>query len=249
MDSLSFLVNFIIANHFQNNYCLYIVCDEKCNLSYENLPPFILATLKQNGTVYFNENLFKLKCEGIIIESAKPVTVFKQFECHLKTTLTRFNRRRYLFAPSSEMVENIDEIFSLKELKFVADLLMVTLDKTKRSGDCKFWCYTEDVYLFRTHKYVGIDGNNQSLVVDVWYSKNGSFVYGRNLYPDKLSNQEGRVLKVSTFDYLPYSYLGKSNNFFLFIGVDRRDVSSSVTGYIFKAVLEHSVHSVSVSAI
>ncbi|KAI2473956.1 Ionotropic receptor 41a.3, partial [Diabrotica virgifera virgifera] len=49
--------------------------------------------------------------------------------------------------------------------------------------------------------------NCEKVLLDVWYSKNKSFVFDNNLYPDKLKNQMGRVLKLATMHYVPYNII------------------------------------------
>lgn len=64
-----------------------------------------------------------------------------------------------------------------------------------------------------THKYVG-DFHNETVLLDKWYSNNQTFRFNNDLYPDKLTNQQGRALRVATFTYPPYAVPGTVQSFY-----------------------------------
>lgn len=66
------------------------------------------------------------------------------------------------------------------------------------------------VYELWTHEFGGPENNFRNpILVDVWFSKNYSFLYNNNLYPDKISDQKGKALKVAAITYPPYTVVGK----------------------------------------
>ncbi|XP_044265395.1 uncharacterized protein LOC123011820 [Tribolium madens] len=90
-----------------------------------------------------------------------------------------------------------------QELQYVSDLLLVL--PNKENGTEYFEIITHQ-YGHQNKKKI-----NKTLLLDVWYSHNYSFLHGKDLFPNKLSNQNGRQLKIGTFTYEPYSIIGKKS--------------------------------------
>ncbi|GLV36133.1 hypothetical protein CBL_08626 [Carabus blaptoides fortunei] len=101
---------------------------------------------------------------------------------------------------------------SIPVLHFVPDVLVVAfeIDLNVTEQQCLSIFYACSVtFRFITHRFVGISGNDDIIVLDYWFSNNMSFMMHNNLYPDKISNMEGRVFKMATFTYKPYAIVSK----------------------------------------
>jgi hypothetical protein len=187
------LVNFIIDHYHGDRRCLFIFTDD--DLDYGGAVPAVRIKMTAGKIDYdliFNYN----GCQSVVVYVADPVEVFVEFEHQIRHHLERFNTRRFLIVPRT-LDEDFDKrFFALKELNFVSDLLVVLP--------------REEVFELKTHRYVGVSDNNQPVLLDRWFPENQSFAFGSDLYPDKLTNQFGRALRMATFTYEPYSVIGKS---------------------------------------
>lgn len=197
MDSpLDILTNIIIEEYFLMTGCLIIITDFGNVFRYNGHIP--LVKIQDN---YIHEDTFihYLGCQGIIMKTNNPVSNFQKLENQIKGAKDRFNNRKFLLLPGNEMRENLSDILTTNEIKFVADFNVV---------EGKFISHIEDVFVIWTHSYVGKDINNK-IVLDEWFPTNRSFLYKNNLYPNKLINQMGKILNMATFYYEPYSVIGK----------------------------------------
>ncbi|KAK9738031.1 Ligand-gated ion channel [Popillia japonica] len=110
----------------------------------------------------------------------------------MKLGSDRFNFRKYLLLPVTDQLENSLDVLKSEAAEFVADILIAELHNAT----------TFDLY---THKFVGPQVKSADLIwLDRWYSANNSFLFGANLYPDKMGDLEGRPFKIICFTYKPY---------------------------------------------
>ncbi|GJQ86939.1 hypothetical protein Trydic_g11806 [Trypoxylus dichotomus] len=139
-------------------------------------------------------------CQGILVIAQNSTGIFENLEMGMKLGDERFNIRRYLFLPTEDRLEDNLRIFNSKTAEFVADMLVVILNKTESSASEE--TYTFDLY---THKFVGSKENvNDAIWLDRWYSSNKTFLLNSNLYPDKLKDWQGRPCGIICFTYKPY---------------------------------------------
>lgn len=194
---LDLLANLIILKYFQNSRCLLIFTDQGNSFEYSGNIPVINIEI-ENNTVH-SEIIFNyFGCQGIIMKTNSPVSMFKSFELEIRLGIERFNRRKFLVLPGVNMYENFTDILSTDEIMYVADL-----DVVEESNNA-----IDTFYTIWTHSYVGTDSKTR-VTLDYWFLKNETFLFNINLYPDKLRNQMGRTLKIGTFHYEPYAVLGK----------------------------------------
>lgn len=194
---INILSNLIIKTYFQDSNCLFIFTDKENAFQYVGDLPVVNVETKMSN---LSPNIFlqHFGCHGIIIRSDHPVSQFKSFEREIKFAKERFNSRKFLLLPGNNMKENFSDILQCPELMYVADLDIVELTNNDNGFIFTIW----------THFYVGIKSEEKK-VLDVWFSNNSTFLYENNLYPDKLSNQMGRNIRMATFLYEPYSIVGK----------------------------------------
>lgn len=60
-------------------------------------------------------------------------------------------------------------------------------------------------YNLVTSKFVGQFNNTSSILMDIFYGETISFKHNRNLFLNKLSNLEKRIIKFAIFNYKPYT--------------------------------------------
>lgn len=56
-----------------------------------------------------------------------------------------------------------------------------------------------------TSQFVGRFNNTSPLLLDTFYGQNATFKQNANLFPDKLSNLEQRIVRLALFNYKPYT--------------------------------------------
>lgn len=199
---LDILVSLIVTHHFQNERCLLILTNNEVPFSYNSIgAPF--AILRNESGIFQYELLFSYHgCQGIIIHSKEPWTVFDQIEKQIRLHWDRFNRRKYLILWTKNEKENVIERFG-KHLNYVADLLVVVFEgAVRKSGPKKgprlSESESEEIYSLYTHRYVGNENCNAPVLIRKWVPNSSDFSFLDDLYPDKLKNQMGRKLKIAT---------------------------------------------------
>lgn len=194
---ISILTNLILTRYFNLSRCVVTLTNEILHLDSLETVTFVHLLVNDNKIpvdLFFRRH----GCQGFIIQTKNALEVFENLEYQMRHNSERFNNRRYLFLPSSFGENREIEVFKSKDLYFVTDILVLS-NKEENS---------EVVYQFLTHKYVGKENHSEIIVLDEWFSNNGSFLKGNNLYPDKISNLQGRTIRIATFTYLPLTYVG-----------------------------------------
>ncbi|XP_030764855.1 glutamate receptor 3-like [Sitophilus oryzae] len=134
---------------------------------------------------------------------------------------------------TKKTVENISQIFETKEIFYVPNLIIINqltslYNQHKEKGISVKQKNTN--FKIKTHKYTGCCNNNEIVFLDQWFSKNSSFLYGVNLFPNKLTDQKGRSVRAAVFTYEPYTIVD-SNNSYRYMG------SEMVTLLVFSQYL------------
>ncbi|CAH1142289.1 unnamed protein product [Phyllotreta striolata] len=194
--SADVLTNIIINTYFLSTRCIIIFTDRPSGFNHA-FPIPVVQINAENSDVRPEIFLNRFGCQGIVIDHRQPLAVFQRFEWEIRRSLERFNRRKFLVSSGAK---NAMSVFDSEELNFVADLVVVESEE----DSCKLW----------THRYVGVDGNSQKRLLDVWFPRNRSFLRGADLYPNKLVDQMGRSLKLATFQYEPSSVIDIENQVF-----------------------------------
>ncbi|XP_050515858.1 glutamate receptor ionotropic, delta-2-like [Diabrotica virgifera virgifera] len=206
---LDILLNIIVKTYFLDSRCLLVFTDEDNYFDYNGDIPVINIKVSKDS---INPHLFLhyFGCKAVLIKTNNPVTVFEQFENEIRTSIERFNERKFLIAPGLHINENITNIFLSHSIRYVVDFVAITLADYSWNNNSFISKHIERYNLW-THKYVGFDYSQKELL-DTWYSVNRSFVHNSNLYEYKLKNQMGRTLRMATFQYEPYSIPGETIN-------------------------------------
>lgn len=206
---LTTLVNIIIDKYLtEGSRCLFLFKDNYCEVfEYHGNVSLVVVDVTRNKV---NPNLVfqEYGCQGFIIQSNDPVKIFNQLEYDMKFQKDRFNLRKYLILITDSSY-NYTQIFDSGYLQYVSDVLLIyprqNTEFCKSSLGVK--CESQD-YELLTHKYVGQEQNESPVLLDFWFSANQSFLFNTPLFPNKITSQEGRILRTSLFTYEPYSITG-----------------------------------------
>ncbi|XP_066262231.1 glutamate receptor ionotropic, kainate 4-like [Euwallacea similis] len=183
---MEILLNTIITTYFSSARCINVINNHSHSLNIKLNTPTTVSTFFTNF-----DHVRIHQCQDFLVYSQRPVTIFKYLEEKIKVHPQRFNQRRYIFASSDNHHLDFFKIFNSTEISFVSNLILVVdLDQTAIG----IW----------THRYVGFENSNEIYLLDKWFRANQSFMLEQNLFPDKLKNQEGRVLRTAIFSYMPY---------------------------------------------
>ncbi|KAF5307157.1 hypothetical protein FQR65_LT00673 [Abscondita terminalis] len=202
---LKVLLSTIVHKYLQNSTCLIIISQNSDNYVLSSTIPIVNVQVTDN-TIQ-NKLLFRnYGCQAILIVHQNSSLILQQLEYQMKMHNDRFNSRKYL------IVADDTDIFLLSELEYIVDFLLI-VPANSSEEECILLndlCWVHGIFELVTHKYVGAVNNSFLVTLDFWSTRNNSFAYGNNLYPDKLSNQRGRELRCATFTYKPYSIVGKT---------------------------------------
>lgn len=213
---LNILSNIILSKYYGDSVCIFVITDPYNDFYYNGKIPTV--NLKVNDNVFHPDNFRRsYGCLGFLLKSNTPCELFYNIEKMIRYSDERFNERQYLILPGDDYDETkIMCMFDLEEIEYVDDILIVIPKQIKivthdeysnQTIEYKqFFLETPNITAFDliTHKYIG-DIHNETVLLDKWFSSNKSFIYNNNLYPDKITNQKGRALRVTTFTYPPYA--------------------------------------------
>ncbi|XP_017773003.1 PREDICTED: uncharacterized protein LOC108560073 [Nicrophorus vespilloides] len=184
---LTVFMNLIAEKYFQNSTCVYQNHDLLIDIA--RIPAVLESCSPQ----------IQHDCEVLVIKA----TLLDHIEDMYKFRgYSQYNKRKYVIIAETPM--EVELIFKARALKFIADLLIILVEEEECNS---LFCFTPNVILqLFTHRFVGLNGNNDKMLIDVWFSRNSSFLHGdKVLFPEKIKNQQGRNFTVASFSYLPFS--------------------------------------------
>lgn len=157
-----------------------------------------------------------------------PSDFLANFDENIHVTNQRRVDRKIIFLPTSDDDETRDELIAITQepaLTFITDILLVlpACNSLPNENNCT-------KYDLGTHRFLGPSGNNDLIILDSWDGSdgdNGTFENNANLFPDKISNLQGRELNVATFSYKPYSILELDENDNI-IGLDGTEMKTCI---------------------
>lgn len=137
----------------------------------------------------------------------------------------RYNNRRIIVV-TDRNGDAMNKIFATRSLQFVTNFLLLFWNKTIHneinSTDSQLLhpdtCSKINLY---THKYVGIENDSHlPLLLDTFDGCANIFERNASLFPDKLTNQHGRPLRILISDLLiPRGYIRNLRLNFILINV------------------------------
>ncbi|KRT81137.1 hypothetical protein AMK59_5438 [Oryctes borbonicus] len=201
------LINLILNQYFNNTGCLIILSHDRLDyFNYHGKLPSVFVNLQDSN---IPENLIfrYYGCHGIIIVGENPITIFQNVELKMKFAQDRFNFRRYLFISTEHHCSSNLKNLRSKAMMFVEDILIICSISNRNLNSLEEDEYTFELY---THKFVGPRKQLTDIIwLNTWYYRNQSFLLNSNLYPDKICDQQGRILRIVCFTYKPFTVVGK----------------------------------------
>ncbi|XP_037033035.1 glutamate receptor 1-like [Bradysia coprophila] len=109
--------------------------------------------------------------------------------------LQRFSENHFVFVPTKDVDVNSNamEILNHTSIFDVPNILIIMPNIDENSFD------------LITSQFVGRFNNTSPMLLDTFYGRNTTFKQNANLFPDKLSNLQQRVVRLALFNYKPYS--------------------------------------------
>ena len=95
---------------------------------------------------------------------------------------------------------DVPNILIIKPVIVNEDETEATASATDNDGQ-----HTTSLYDLITHQFVGRFNNTSPILLDTFYGRNTTFKQNANLFPDKLSNLEQRIVRLALFNYKPYT--------------------------------------------
>lgn len=204
MLALEKLLGIIIKKYLIKTYCLSIFSELTLNVV-EDVPIMRFNDSDPSSMSSYIMQSFDIGCSDFIIMMDTPSDFLSIYDENIHETNQRRPYRKIIFLPTSDDEEMRKELISITQesaLSFLPDLLLVlpACDSLPNESNCT-------KYDLGTHKFVGVSGNNDLVILDSWNGDDNTFEKNANLFPDKISNMQGRKLNVATFTYKPYSIL------------------------------------------
>ncbi|XP_046960589.1 uncharacterized protein LOC124530459 [Vanessa cardui] len=201
---IQILLQTIVTNYLNSSNCITVVSE---NALLFNLPNSFMYLDANNTDDLANLmlNASEMGCSDYIVQINDPEIFMIAFEKVVHMGNVRRSDRKVIMLPvqnkhiaSNNSDKNLINILSMKEVSFVANILLIV------PSDSNSGCDTYDLI---THKFVGPDDNNKPVCLDKWNSCTSKFEKNANLFPHNMSNLYGKIVKVAGFTYTPYVLL------------------------------------------
>nr|AXU25109.1 ionotropic receptor 3 [Cyrtorhinus lividipennis] len=139
---------------------------------------------------------FYHKCPRYVVQISKPTCFFPAWFLARNGSTYEKHNPRVLFLPIKPHATVYgEEVLAMNQTNISHDILIA------ETSDSKEWPIT--LYTNNFWQYVGEPGRIGRLYLDEWSWETG-FKRNVDLYPDKVRDLRGKVLRLSAFPYLPY---------------------------------------------
>lgn len=203
------ILNILIQQYFASPNCLMVISDSAN--SKLNLPLGVLMVnidISCNMSTIADKIFRNFGCDNFILNVDNPSTIFMAIENEIpKYSETMHDRKYIIFYHNTTL--NAFEIFEMKPIDFLANIVLICPDELDVSHDFLVFSHDDVVLTFWTHKYSGLQNQNTPYLLDKWFCRNVSFIFENDLFYDKIRNQNGRRISVGVFDYRPFVIVGK----------------------------------------
>ncbi|XP_071054383.1 glutamate receptor 1-like [Onthophagus taurus] len=200
MNELTVLLNTLLLSYFNNTQCVFLVIDQETGI--------------ENNWINFNHS-----CQGFIIFSDHPVDVFDNIERNMyidRESPYKFNKKKYIFLLNQE--EDLHLFNKSKYLNHVPNVLFLTKKESYKKLNFDTFISSEINFTIFTHSYFG--NEHEIISLDTWSSTQNKFLFGRNLFFDKTTDLQGKIITLGAFTYNPYVIIG--SNYSNSYGIDIR---------------------------
>ncbi|CAB3243457.1 unnamed protein product [Arctia plantaginis] len=198
---LELLLDILIQKYLSTSSCISFVLET--SLIFHSPVGFIYITPDEKVLVEQILAVSEIGCSDYVILMKEPEKFMNAFERVIHLGNVRRSDRKLIFLPHDANLNDVNlasKVFSLKGSAFVANMLIVAYSKNSQQE-----CLVFDLI---THKFVGTDSQlNAPLYLDRWNSCTTKFEKQANLFPNDMTNLQGKTLKVACFTYKPYALL------------------------------------------
>lgn len=198
---LNTLVNLIMSKYFNDTICIMYTFDRNKDIVHLSTVPVILTQDVDNFQLDSQQI-----CKNFLIQCENASSALYQVERVIRIDSDgMYNDRKYVIIVDNQ--EEFDIFFNISTLTFVRDILIVFILENQVE-DNKLLLPLDNSLEVRlyTHKYVGIEDNNNPVLLDIWFAQNQSFKFNFNLFPDKVTDQQGRELRAPCMTRFPFAY-------------------------------------------
>ncbi|XP_076268766.1 glutamate receptor-like [Rhynchophorus ferrugineus] len=212
VTNIEILLNVILQQYILPTRCITLITDHNSTINnvVKGTPTLNIFLESYDELFTIDKKLFRnYGCQAFILGVSKPAETFSKIEQYIKYQNETLTDRKYIVVDTPGTSQQALSIFQTREIDFVCDILIISSEISKRwsnNGKLGILGQSSEEYTLRTHQFVGLD-RNKVVLLDRWFSSNRSFEIGANLFPDKLSNQQGRQTKIGFFHYEPYILL------------------------------------------
>lgn len=209
---LGVLINLIVTQYFRNFHCVFYFIENNYDIVSQSVPAVIIntSTILEEYIAEEDRNLidFDTYCQGFVIQAQNINLIFNYVEEFLMDAnmIYKYNIRKYLFIVATE--ESIDEILGSPHINTVSNMLFVSSSKLVSEEIQYFDLKHHEICNLWTTSFITSNVYEKTLL-DRWSSKNQSFIYKSILFPEKMPNQQGKLLNISTYSLSPYSVVGE----------------------------------------
>lgn len=163
-------------------------------------------------TMEFLSNIYSLGCKGFIVRSQdRQTAVERLIKGYKKSAFSGYNDKRYLFLPKDENDDNTTFLEG-KYMYYMPNLVFLS---PKNTTDFEIVGHN----FFNGYKYDVLGEKVE--VLDVWQSGVG-LMTGKNLYPDRITNLNGKLLKLGVMHYSPYTIVMRDGDRIQYDGLETR---------------------------
>lgn len=209
------LVNIIVQRYFNDSTCILHYYDNLTDPVHLESIPTIKREIWGERNLLFDDDR---KCRHFLLQCVEAKYTFEMTEYLIKKKNEgMYNNRKYMII--IEDIEELEDFFESIYLTFIRDVLVIYAPNYNIEDDNK----TVDIFMFGddnyqgnanetitkyylfTHNYVGWYEYDHPIWLNTWHFGNKSFQLENNLYPDKVTNQYGRELRVICSSLIPYA--------------------------------------------
>ncbi|GAB0092010.1 hypothetical protein DMENIID0001_069460 [Sergentomyia squamirostris] len=228
-SSFSVLINHIVERYLQNVYCIAILWSIAPAM-YDGLPGIDYGQIREvvddkelryNQFVWINienESLESLErligdtvnlgCQAWLV-SNEGVEAFLNIYGNVVDTTTKQRPQKVhmIFSmdqPTDDPIKTSREIFSHRTLEDVPNVLLI-IPSTASTTSSALSLDDGKSFDLVTSSFVGRFNNTQPIFLDKFSVSSQNFTTATHLFPDKLNNLQQRHLRLSLFNYKPYS--------------------------------------------
>ncbi|EDS44681.1 conserved hypothetical protein [Culex quinquefasciatus] len=189
------------VQYFNDLYCTCFISntnDIDFELNFELSQPVIWIDIEKANSEDLLSSI-ENGCQSFILTEDSWLPFFEGFWYLHDRTVQRFANKKVIIALDydSEYFK-VEPIFEHVVVHDIPQLLVIVQVEDDRI----------DVV---TNKFTGRDTQQEVILLDSFVPSLGTFLYGNELFPDKLLNLQGRFLRLAIFNYSPYTFWNEVN--------------------------------------